>query len=205
MRASWLKIAKNDFRASDINMKKRTFVNSPYSIIVIYLMLLSFIILEARNPINILQIELKDILLTLLIPFMLWGWPLLVIKYINTNFQIIDEKQLRWSRFCFYYLVFIMVIPSLVILLENYMAVSFQEIAEATLFPIVTLFAIVSSFSAVIYILWTAAKLLVCAEDEQKKVATSRIFGTFLQFFYLPICVIFLQKRLKKLSDATEN
>lgn len=53
--------------------------------------------------------------------------------------------------------------------------------------------------ASAVYILWTAARGLVQAEIGRVTVS-SRIFGTFLMFYAMPVFIYFLQRRVRRLD-----
>ena len=54
-------------------------------------------------------------------------------------------------------------------------------------------------FLGPLYIFWTAARVLVEME-EQSRVSVDRTVGTFLLFFFLPIGILFLQRRIQRMA-----
>lgn len=72
------------------------------------------------------------------------------------------------------------------------------ETLEAT--QIMSILVFLASF-CVLYAFWKTARALVEAE-EQKRVPINRVVGTFLQFHFLPIGVIFLQRRVRAVLSS---
>lgn len=72
------------------------------------------------------------------------------------------------------------------------------ETLEAT--RIMSILVFMASF-CVLYAFWKTARALVEAE-EQKRVPINRVVGTFLQFHFLPIGVIFLQRRVQAILSS---
>lgn len=59
--------------------------------------------------------------------------------------------------------------------------------------------AVLAWLGGVFYILWTAARGLVQAEDG-RAVAFNRVIGTFFLFWFLPLGIYFLQRRVRRLE-----
>ncbi len=59
--------------------------------------------------------------------------------------------------------------------------------------------AILAWLAGAFYILWTAARGLVHAEDG-RAVALNRVIGTFFMFYFLPLGIYFLQRRVRRLE-----
>ena len=65
------------------------------------------------------------------------------------------------------------------------------EIAEAVM--------VFGGLGGPLYIMWTAARGLVYAEY-RRAVAFNRVVGTFVMFFFLPVTIYFLQRRVCRLE-----
>lgn len=72
------------------------------------------------------------------------------------------------------------------------------ETLEAT--RIMSILVFMACF-CVIYAFWKTARALVEAE-EKKRVPINRVVGTFFQFHFLPIGVIFLQRRVRAVLSS---
>ena len=71
--------------------------------------------------------------------------------------------------------------------------------ASGTGFAVAVNVAVLAWLAGLFYILWTAARGLVQAEDG-RAVAPSRVIGTFLMFYFLPFGIYFLQRRVRRLE-----
>ncbi|MDH3230528.1 MAG: hypothetical protein OEN55_12115 [Alphaproteobacteria bacterium] len=70
---------------------------------------------------------------------------------------------------------------------------------QGTGFAIAVNIPIFAWLAGVFYILWTAARGLVQAEDG-RAVAFNRVIGTFFMFYFLPLGIYFLQRRVRRLT-----
>ncbi len=185
-------------------MLRKIILINPYGIICYYVIMFLFQIVITSNFItgsiyNFLYTALGIPTLIILI-----GWPTLVAKYIAIHSQAINKKEVKKSLYYFYYIFSALIIVFLLNLFWDNLIANIKGGQKGYMFGILYFLVTASVTYAFLRILWIASKALVYTEDGQK-VSSSRLIGTFLQFFYLPICIVFLHKRLKRMSNSFDN
>lgn len=138
--------------------------------------------------------EIGSLFLTIILITLLYGWPVIFSKHMATTFGFINKSEARKSKNFFFLFMAVLFISTSIDYFYG------RSITPYRLFNLA--FIVISLYSAygMFYIQWTASKALVYAESGGK-VAAKKVLVTFLQFFYLPFCIHFIVKRLRKLEE----
>ena len=177
----------------DKNIIRKRVLIRPIFILIIFI---SFFISGALLTSGLfLPIELGLIanrILTMVLMIYSYGWMVISTSFVLSNSEVPELTKFR--KFVTHYYLLLL---SLIIFQSAFWFDFLKTGNNLTFLDFLPSLALMFSVIYLcIYIIWTAAKTLVYAE-EGKKVPSSRIVGTALQFMYLPICIFWLHKRLK--------
>ena len=166
-----------------------------------YLLTLSFILLFVVHMMNLgeffsggVNIYLSFII-TFLMPIMYLGWIFLVINYCSRVSYIKFSSTRKKAKFC---IVYFFVIYSVIQLNEfnviNLAVLNFEGRMFFTIIEAIIRLIFIFSF---FYLLWAASKMLI-HKELGKSGYNWKFIGTYIQFLYLPLFIVFLHKRIKQ-------
>ena len=121
----------------------------------------------------------------------LFAWPCIVVSVLRDlhGIQVRAKPRRLWTVFFGAVVAHACLVPILMVLPR-----------EDVVFMMLTFFTWVVGFLGPIYIFWIAARVLVELEERQRS-STDRIFGTFLMYFFLPVGIYFIQRRVQKMLE----
>lgn len=157
------------------------------------------------------EVSLLGLTLDISVGFLIFGWPIIVTKYINKLNSDIAKYSASLLPYGLAYMVLALFIylpsvgffdipPEIFEKMRNNPGVSYNS--EKPLFDL-----LVFGLAVFIphYIFWSAASALVSIEKDKKIFFSIRIILTYFQFFFLIFCFYFLHKRLKAISSINKK
>ena len=121
------------------------------------------------------------------------GWPILVLRFLNKSKILIYKAEILTYKLCFYCVSI------------GFLLIGFDQELKFNILPnFIVLILVVLTATVYFYILWSAAKAIVCKETDNKY-SFNRITFTFIQFFLLPFFILSLYDRVIKINKTMEN
>lgn len=181
------------------NLVKKIALVHPSFILTYYLLfiLLDFLYPNANSGDAASQSFLV-VFRTLLYPFVALGWPLAIVLYLYEAAKVKINAKLLGSLFV---LIAILMGPLQII---NYL-LGIDIVASAfTNCDICETIFVIFGISVMIYIYWAVAKVLTEADHDARGLSKRKLI-TFLQFYFLPLFVFYLSKRVKRCSSQLDE
>lgn len=118
----------------------------------------------------------------------LFAWPCVAVSVLKNRHGASVRVQPRrlWTAFVGVLFAYAFFVPILAILPRSSIA-----------FVACTFITWCVGFLGLLYVFWSAARVLVEIE-ERKQSSIDRILGTFLMYFFLPISILILQRRIQR-------
>lgn len=137
--------------------------------------------------------EVSSITASFIAALVLVGWSAMIVDRLSRTFEAVGHPARVWLAFLCTLAAHVILFP----ILTNSSADSWYWGAMA---------AVTWSlgFFGPLYVIWSASSLLVTIE-ERRPASIDRSIGTFLMLFFLPVGVLFVQKRVRRLMSGSSG
>lgn len=145
------------------------------------------------SDVELLQQRLELLINRLTLPFaVLWlGWPVAISLYLNRTYGAVARVKPRAVILCY-----VGFLAAILVVLGYFVPVEQDAAFPAPLAVLLWIFA----FFCPLYLMWSAARALVFVE-EGREVGIDRRIGTFFLFYFLPLGIYFVQRRLQRMLN----